>query len=105
MPIQFIIQRELISLKNYRIFLDIAGGFNIFKIYEYEYREENAGPLFSAGLSLNIHKRFKIRTGYEYQIDNCHFRIAENSFRGFKEEVVKYDQQRQQVYFGVGYEL
>lgn len=100
-PVQLQCNSLIVDGSKLDLYLDIAGGFNIFKAYATAYREQT-GPLFSAGILITVHKKFIFKTGYEYQVDNGFAEIYADPGSGISYEVIPFKQLRENLYLSMG---
>jgi hypothetical protein len=103
-PVQLRVLRKIDDLGNNSLFMDIAGGLNIFKaVTESSTIKEETGPLFTAGILFKLKNKIFIRGGYEYQIDNVSSSFWGDPSNPSTKETLRNKQKRENIYLSMGF--
>ena len=102
-PVQLRVLRKINDLGNNSLYMDMAGGLNIFKaVTESSTIKEETGPLFTVGILVKFKNRITIRGGYEYQIDRVSSSFWGDPTDPSTKETLRHSQRRENLYLSIG---
>ena len=103
-PVQLRLAFKIKNFKPGALMLDMAAGYNLFKTTGTTHKEES-GPLITGSCMYVSKRKITLRFGYEHQVDKISSLIYDNPQSGIEEEIIKYSQQRQNIYLALGFLL